>query len=113
MHELGLCDAMLKMLRDISHEENLNRINSITVEVGTLSGVVPRFLTDCWEAVTDGTEYYGIPLIVETEEGSARCLECGTEFIADVNKLVCPQCGGDKLTPLTGRGMMIKEIEAN
>ena len=61
MHELALCDAMLKMVRDISREQALEGVRSITVRVGSLSGVVPRFLTDCWVAVTDGTEYDGVP----------------------------------------------------
>ncbi len=43
MHELALCDAMLKMVRDISREQALEGVRSITVRVGTLSGVVPRF----------------------------------------------------------------------
>ena len=46
MHELALCDAMLKMVRDISREQALEGVRSITVRVGTLSGVVPRFLTN-------------------------------------------------------------------
>lgn len=112
MHELALCDALLKMVRDISREEALDGVRSITVRVGTLSGVVPRFLTDCWVAVTDGTEYDGVPLRVETEAGCARCLDCGAEFEADVNDLTCPGCGGKKLMPLTGRDMTLQEIEA-
>ena len=51
MHELALCDAMLKMVRDISREQALEGVRSITVRVGSLSGVVPRFLTDCWVGV--------------------------------------------------------------
>lgn len=113
MHELALCDAMLKMVRDISREEALTRVHSITVRVGTLSGVIPRFLADCWVAVTDGTEYDGVPLLVETEAGRARCLDCGVEFIADVEDLSCPACGGKKLLPLSGRDMTIQEIEAD
>ena len=100
MHELALCDALLKMVRDISREEALDGVRSITVRVGTLSGVIPHFLTDCWVAVTDGTEYDGVPLRVETE------------FEADVNDLTCPGCGGKKLMPLTGRDMTLQEIEA-
>ena len=90
MHELALCDAMLKMVRDISREQALEGVRSITVRVGTLSGVVPRFLTDCWVAVTDGTEYDGVPLRVETEAGRARCLDCGT---AVVDESLCVGCG--------------------
>ena len=107
MHELALCDALLKMVRDISREEALDGVRSITVRVGTLSGVIPHFLTDCWVAVTDGTEYDGVPLRVET-----RCLDCGAEFVADVEDLSCPDCGGKKLMPRAGRDMTLQEIEA-
>ena len=112
MHELALCDAMLKMVRDISREQALEGVRSITVRVGTLSGVVPRCLTACWTAVTYGTEYDGVPLRVETQAGRARCLDCGAECIADVEELSCPDCGGKKLMPLSGRDMTIQEIEA-
>lgn len=110
MHELGLCDAMLKMVRGIAEEEKLEGVDSITVELGTLSGVIPHFLTDCWEAVIDGTEFAATKLHIETVDGIAKCLDCNTEFAADIEKLVCPMCGSRKLMPLTGRDMTIKEI---
>lgn len=112
MHELGLCDAMLKMVRNIIVEEQLDGVSSITIEVGSLSGVVPHFMTDCWEAVTDGTELEGCEMIVESLPGKARCLDCGAEFVADLDNLRCPDCGGNKLTPISGRELTIKEIIA-
>ena len=36
MHELALCDAMLKMVRDISREQALEGVRSITVRVLSL-----------------------------------------------------------------------------
>ena len=71
MHELGICDALLKMVRNIAEEESLEEITRITVEVGSLSGVVPAYM-----------------------------------------RLRCPSCGGEKLTPLTGRDLTLKEILA-
>ena len=112
MHELGICDALLKMVRNIAAEESLEEITRITVEVGSLSGVVPAYMSDCWEAVTDGTELAEVEFVVEELEGTARCLDCGEEFPADVNRLRCPSCGGEKLTPLTGRDLTLKEILA-
>ena len=104
MHELGICDALLKMLRNVAEEEQLQNVQSITVEVGTLSGVVPRFLSDCWQAVIDGTEFAAVDMIVETVEGEAQCIE----------RLRCPSCGGNKLTPVSGTDLTLKEIlEAN
>ena len=112
MHELGICDAMLKMVRGVMKDEGLEGINKITVEVGNLSGVVPRFMEECWVAVVDGTELEGTVLVAEEVIGRAKCLDCGVEFDADLNKLKCPECGGDMLTPLSGRDLTIKEIEA-
>ena len=112
MHELGICDALLKMVRNIAEEEALEEINRITVEVGSLSGVVPAYMSDCWEAVTDGTELQDVEFVVEELEGTARCMDCGEEFSADVNRLRCPHCGGERLTPLTGRDLTLKEILA-
>ena len=112
MHELGICDALLKMVRDIAKEEELEEISRITVEVGSLSGVVPAYMSDCWIAVTDGTELQDVEFVVEELEGTARCLDCGEEFPADVDHLRCPKCGSSKLTPLTGRDLTLKEILA-
>ena len=113
MHELGICDALLKMVRNIAKEEELEEIQQITIEVGTLSGVVPAYMADCWEAVADGTELEDVEFVVEELQGTARCLDCGEEFPADVNRLRCPACNGEKLTPLTGRDLTLKEILAS
>ena len=112
MHELGICDAMLKMVRGVMKDEGLEGISKITVEVGNLSGVVPRFMEDCWTAVTDGTELEDTVLVAEEVIGRAKCLDCEAEFDADLNNLKCPKCGSDLLTPLSGRDLTIKEIEA-
>ena len=112
MHELGICDALLKMVRNIAAEESLEEITRITVEVGSLSGVVPAYMSDCWEAVTDGTELAEVEFVVEELEGTARCLDCGEEFPETIG-VMCPKCGGEKLTPLTGRDLTLKEILAN
>lgn len=110
MHELGICDALRKMVSRIAAEEGADKVTSITVEVGTLSGVVPRFLADGWEAVTDGTPLEETVMHIETVDGTAECLDCGAVFPADLNDLRCPECRGAKLTPLTGRELTLKEI---
>ena len=112
MHELGICDAMLKMVRGIMRAEELERVDRITVEVGSLSGVMPNFLADCWEAVTDGTELQDTEFVIEELAGTAKCLDCEEEFVADLDDLTCPKCRGKKLMPLTGRDLTLKEILA-
>ena len=112
MHELGICDALLKMVRNIAQEEDLQEISRITIEIGSLSGVMPNYMADCWVAVTDGTELQDVEFVIEEVAGTAQCMDCGEEFVADLNRLCCPHCGGNKLAPLTGRDLTLKEILA-
>ena len=76
MHELGLTDALLRMVRDVAEKEQLTHVEKITLEIGELSGVVPRYMSDCWTAVVDGTEYQDTALVIETVPGIASCMDC-------------------------------------
>ena len=58
------------------------------------------------------TAYENTEFVVEVLPGMAGCLDCGAEFVADLENLVCPECGGKKLNPLSGRDLTLKEIEA-
>ena len=119
MHELGLCDALLKKVKQIAEDNELEGVNSVSLDIGTLSGVVPgtlsgvvpNFMTDCWEAVIDGTPFAETKLLIRSVPGIAQCLDCGLSFEANLEKLVCPACSSLKLNPVSGRDMTITEIE--
>ena len=111
MHELGLCDALLKKVRQIAEENELEGVNSVSLEIGGLSGVMPNFMADCWEAVIDGTSFSDTKLIISTVPGTAQCMACGELFEANLEKLVCPVCAGLRLNPVSGKDMTITEIE--
>lgn len=111
MHEMGIMSAMLKTLDRILEQEQATEVHKIVLEIGELSGVVPRFIEDCYEAVVDGTRYASTELEIEVVPGEVRCEDCGEEFNAAQYDLKCPQCGGQCLTPLGGTDFFIKEIE--
>lgn len=110
MHEMGIADAMMRTVDGVLEGESV-LVRSITVEIGDLSGVVPRFLADCWEAVAAGTRYEGAKLLLHPVPATARCGDCQKIFVADVENLRCPACGGDRLTPLSGTDLTIAEVE--
>lgn len=111
MHELGLCDALLKMVVRIAEEDGeVSEIESVTVEIGELSGVVPRFMEECWTAVVDQTPYEHTKLVIEMKKGKLICESCGKLFPGTVETRRCPFCESPKLTPAEGRGMLLKEI---
>lgn len=109
---MGLMDAMLRMIDRIKAEQELESVSRIVLEVGELSGVVPRFLEECFEAVSSGTDYQQTELVIETVPGTLRCNDCEIEFPADPEHLFCPECMGKNLTPMTGRDLTLKELDA-
>lgn len=112
MHELGLCDAIVKMMDGILEEEKMEGANKIVLEIGELSGVEAHFMEDGWTAVTAQTRYEDTRLQIEMVPGIARCMDCGRECRAAACDLKCPECGSVKLVPVSGTGMTIREIEA-
>jgi hydrogenase nickel incorporation protein HypA/HybF len=112
MHELGLMDAVIRTVGRIIKDENITHVRKIVLEVGELSGTVPHFITDCYEAVVAGTQYQDTELVLEIVPGIARCNDCHIEFRIDIEELCCPVCYGKNLTPIEGKDLIIKEIEA-
>ena len=42
MHEVGIISAMLKKLERVMEEEGLTHVEKVVLEVGELSGIIPR-----------------------------------------------------------------------
>jgi hydrogenase nickel incorporation protein HypA/HybF len=112
MHELGLMDLVMRTVGRLIKEQNLTNVRKIVLEVGELSGTVPHFITDCYEAVVADTQYQDTELVLEIVPGIARCNDCHIEFRIDIKTLCCPVCNGKNLTPIGGKDLTIKEIEA-
>lgn len=112
MHELGIMDAVIRTVSRIKKEENLTEIQKIVLEIGELSGTVPHFITSCYQAVVADTPYENTELVIEVVPGIARCNDCQIEFRINIESLCCPQCLGKNLTPISGKDLTIKQIEA-
>ena len=103
-------DAVLRMVDRVCADEGVDQVDTIVVEVGELSGVLPHFLRECYEAIIDDTPYEHTRLEIETVPGTLYCSDCGLEFRPNLDDLRCPQCLSRKLTPRSGRDFMLKEI---
>jgi hydrogenase nickel incorporation protein HypA/HybF len=113
MHELGLMDAMLRVVKRVCEEERLERVERIVLEVGELSGVEIPYLYDGFRAVAHGTEFEGTELAVETVPGVLHCIDCDIDFPLKDQELFCPECFGKNLSIKSGRDMTLKSIEGN
>ncbi|GAA6292323.1 hydrogenase maturation nickel metallochaperone HypA [Enterocloster asparagiformis] len=113
MHEVGIISAMLKKLERVMEEEGLTHVEKVVLEVGELSGIIPRYMEECFPAAIYKTEFEDLHMEMEVIPGIVMCLECRHEYRISFDRMSCPVCGSNQITPVSGNGFVIKEIYAS
>ncbi|MBO7353381.1 MAG: hydrogenase maturation nickel metallochaperone HypA, partial [Lachnospiraceae bacterium] len=49
MHELGVVFYIVKDVKKVAEENKVEKVNSVTLQVGEVSTIIPSYLTDCWD----------------------------------------------------------------
>ena len=112
MHELGVVFYVIKDVKNVAAENNINKVKSITLEIGEVSGVIHEQLLDCFkwasnkEDVTKGSE-----LKIETIPAITYCEDCGENYETVTYGKICPNCNSEHTYLLQGNEFNIKEIE--
>ena len=113
MHELGTIHYVIDTVEKLAVENELTKIGSVTLEVGEVSGIIPRFLLDYWEYAKKKTTYLQeAELKIETIEAVTYCQACGKTYPTVRYAKICPYCQSDNTFLVTGNEYVIKEIEA-
>ncbi len=110
MHELGILSALVHTVEGIVQDEGLTEVEKIVIEVGELSGIVPRYIEQCYPAAVYKTFMEKTALELVIVPGIVNCRGCGQVFNAAANDLFCPGCGGQDLDILSGNDMIVREI---
>jgi hydrogenase nickel incorporation protein HypA/HybF len=111
LHELGITQSIIEIAERTAKQQNAAKIQSVTVEVGSLSGVVPEALEFCYEACSSGTMLEGSQLLIERIPARARCRNCSCEFPLEELLACCPECDSAASDLLSGEELRIKEME--
>lgn len=110
MHELGLCNEMVHTLENLMRKEGLARIEEITVQIGEITGVLPRYMEECWGPASEGTALEGSKLKIEFIHAKALCKKCGKSYPASEHQK-CPFCGSEEKELENGFEFEITQIE--
>jgi hydrogenase nickel incorporation protein HypA/HybF len=110
MHEMALASGMLDIVEAAARAHGAGRVTAVRLEIGALSHVAAEALSFCFDAVTRGTLAEGATLAIETTEGRAWCMPCGTTVGIARRGDACPACGGHQLTVTGGADMRIRDI---
>ena len=113
MHELGTIYYVIDTVEKLAQENKLEKVASITLEVGEVSGIIPEYLTDFWLYARKKTALFqDTELIIEKLDAVTYCQDCTKTYPTIPQGKICPFCGSGNTFLITGNEYNIKEIEA-
>jgi len=111
MHELSLCQALLRQVDEIARRESAKRVTRIILQVGPLSGVVPELLQRAFTIARTGSVAERAELVIEEQPVRVRCTLCGAESAVSQNRLLCRECGDYRTQLIGGDELLLKSLE--
>lgn len=112
MHELGVVIEVVKTVENFAKKNEVTQIDTVVLQIGELSSMIPRYIQACYPAAVEGTLLQDTKLEIEILPGNAICLKCNKVFNLIENNNKCPNCGSEEWEILCGKEFMIKEIIA-
>ena len=111
MHEMSLTEGVLQILQDNAKSKGFERVKTVWLEIGALSGVEIEAMRFCFDAVMQGTLADGAKLEIIHTPGAAWCMPCGKSVTVSERFEPCPECGSFQLQITGGDQMQVKELE--
>ena len=113
MHELSLCDDLLGQVVAIAAQNNAQSVESITVQIGALSGVEPALLDSAFTMIRAGTVAEQAQLIMQTSPVTVLCRKCGAQSEVSANRLLCNACQSHETNLLSGDELILASVALN
>ena len=112
MHELSIVMEVVKQVEKLAKDNNVDKVKSVTIEVGEVSGVVKSYFLDAFNWMCKKT-----PLMSECElnyieiQAISYCEDCKKTYPTTKYGRECPYCHSPKTYLVSGRDFMIKDIK--
>jgi hydrogenase nickel incorporation protein HypA/HybF len=107
MHKLAITQSVVAAVTERAAGE---RVTSVRLEIGALSGVVAESVRFCFDLVTEGTSLEGASLEIVEPAAKCQCRACGAEFAPDWPIMRCG-CGSADVAVLSGQDLRILSVE--
>ena len=110
MHELSIAQSIVDLAENVAVTEKADRIQSINIEIGALSGVVLDALEFAMEITVKNTKLENASINYFRKEGKAICSECNFQFKTDNLLALCPKCKRANFKIIDGKQLRIKSL---
>jgi hydrogenase nickel incorporation protein HypA/HybF len=112
LHELGVVIEVVKTVENFARKNKLTKIDTVVLQIGELSSMVPKYIEACYPVAIDGTMLEATKLKVEILPGNVICKNCNKVYNLIQNSKECPYCKNKRWELLCGKEFLIKEIVA-
>lgn len=112
MHELGVMMQVISRVEDIAKSNQVSKIDTLVLQIGELSSMIPAYIEACYEPAAEGTMLQDAKLVIEVMPGNGMCRNCQQVYRLIEHDRICPKCGQENFEVLSGKEFNIKEIVA-
>ena len=112
MHELGVVFYVVRDVKEVAVENDVEKVSAVTLQIGEVSGIIHDYLIDCWnwarkkEPIMEDAE-----MKIEQIDAVTYCENCKKEYETVKYGKTCPYCGSGNTYLLRGNEFLIKDIE--
>ena len=112
MHELVIVEGILEAVIPAVEKYEVERIETIRLKIGEMSGIVPSCINEYFEIAAKGTIAEGAKIEIERIPIRITCPDCGYEGVISKGQYRCPACDGAGFRIISGREYYVDSVEA-
>ncbi|MBU0507076.1 MAG: hydrogenase maturation nickel metallochaperone HypA [bacterium] len=110
MHELSIATNIVEIVEENMRSYPKAQVISVTVQVGTHSGIETEALTFCFPLACEDTPVKGAKLKLEVIPLKVSCSDCPVRD-KETQNLSCPVCQSPNVTVTAGKDMIVASID--
>jgi len=111
MHEISLCQSVLKIIEQQAAQQHYSRVKTVFLEIGQLAAVEPEALRFGFDVVMKDSIAAGAKLEIIHVPAQAWCPHCQQQVAVQQRFDACPDCGASALQISVGEELRVKELE--
>lgn len=112
MHELGIVENVLALVRESAESHCITKVKKIKLVVGKASMALPESLRFAFDVLSKEEELFKeASLEIEERDTECHCLSCDFRFSPQEEGFACPCCRETRVEIVKGRELFVDFFE--
>jgi hydrogenase nickel incorporation protein HypA/HybF len=111
MHELPVTESLLEITLRHADAARASHVEAVHVVIGELSSIVDDSVRFYWDIISQDTKASGSRLEFRRVPARLKCPDCGTEYGARDDSLICPTCACARAEILAGDEFHLEALD--